>query len=866
VADATALARDAAAVAFAGAWQSWTADEGTVVVLGEIDWAATAAAPLLTDVDALTGEDETDIALDDLDHTASVAAEPARRRHARALADLAAAGDRDTGLREALEREQLELREERDPLPSAPPWVRSTPLGGVPLWRTVDFTSGLGGAQRAGLEAALLASGLLTATLTVDGTLTAADGELLVGPSGPPAGTALTRVLAVDSASPVPAEQVRAVLDRVALGDAGHPTWVDTDGSWGNGPLRGRHTVAAARHIGAEARAASRAARLAEIDGELAVLHRVAAAREKARAAVVAQQEALEAHLRSAPRSGALATARALAANESVRAGRLATAARDKRDQAQRLRREWVRARDEHRAACREFDLPATSDELDKVIRALHDAVAGSDRAVRQLRNFIDRVAAHQRALETVVPARDEREQAEQAADSDWATWHEEASAFAALKDNVGADAAKVRGELHGAEKQLQECRVELRAARRLESGLGEKVGAAGVEVRTHREKATAAQQELVRAVGMLARRVTLPGVATAATNGGSLGVDVPRVDPASAEAAVRAVSSALDRRGQAVDATGLMRAQQTLERELNAYDVIASVAEDVHLVEIADATGRRPVADAAAELDRRREQGRAALSDREHRVFTEFVLGGVAEELRRRLGQARTLVDAMNASLATIRTSHGIGVKLRWILAEEPGSPVARIRTLVTTAGDVRPIEQTAELSTLLKDRVNAAFETDKTAGYATHLKAALDYRAWHEVEVIITGPEKNQERRIARRAKLSEGETRFVSYVTLFAAVDAYLSGLPDATRALRLILLDDAFAKVDDPTMAELMGLLVRLDVDFAMTGHALWGCYPQVPALDCYEVRRREGTAAVTTHVHWDGHTRHLRAAR
>ena len=138
------------------------------------------------------------------------------------------------------------------------------------------------------------------------------------------------------------------------------------------------------------------------------------------------------------------------------------------------------------------------------------------------------------------------------------------------------------------------------------------------------------------------------------------------------------------------------------------------------------------------------------------------------------------------------------------------------------------------------------------------------LDYRAWHAVEVIILGPTPARSDRLAARAKLSQGETRFVSYVTLFAAVDAYLSGLPDTARALRLMLLDDAFAKVDDRTIGELMGLLVRLDVDFAMTGHALWGCYPQVPALDVYEVRRREGTAAVTTHVHWDGRTRHLRA--
>ncbi len=109
--------------------------------------------------------------------------------------------------------------------------------------------------------------------------------------------------------------------------------------------------------------------------------------------------------------------------------------------------------------------------------------------------------------------------------------------------------------------------------------------------------------------------------------------------------------------------------------------------------------------------------------------------------------------------------------------------------------------------------------------------------------------------------RIRLSQGETRFVSYVALFAAADAYLSGLPDTSRALRLILLYDACAKVDAPAIGELMGLLVRLDIDFVMTASTLWGTYPQVPSLDVYEVCRETGSAAVTLHTHWDGHTRH-----
>jgi hypothetical protein len=294
------------------------------------------------------------------------------------------------------------------------------------------------------------------------------------------------------------------------------------------------------------------------------------------------------------------------------------------------------------------------------------------------------------------------------------------------------------------------------------------------------------------------------------------------------------------------------------------AYDVVTAVSDDgVLLVELLDAVGTHTVADAHATLTRQVADGRIALTDQERSVFRKFILGGVADELAARLKQAKKLVDDMNTSLGAIRTSHGIGVRVTWSLSVEDDSPLLRLRELVALAGAVRTEAQDAELIALISGQVEEHARLDASAGYAEHLKAALDYRSWHTVEVIIRGPGP-QERRISKRSKLSQGETRFVSYVTLFAAVDAYLSGLPDVTRALRLIVLDDAFAKVDDRTIGELMGLLVHLDIDFAMTGHGLWGTFPQVPALDVYNVQRQEGTAAITTHVFWDGHTRHLRS--
>jgi SbcC/RAD50-like, Walker B motif len=310
---------------------------------------------------------------------------------------------------------------------------------------------------------------------------------------------------------------------------------------------------------------------------------------------------------------------------------------------------------------------------------------------------------------------------------------------------------------------------------------------------------------------------------------------------------------------------TTVLNAFREFDREVSGQlDVRHTIDEDnVLTVDVAGVGDEHTLAGAARTLAARVEIGRAALSERERQVFTRFVLGGVAEELRRRVNQADQLITAMNTSLREIRTSNGIGVRLGWRLREDYVG-LGRILELVATSDAVRSESQNAELTELLRQRVEQFYTTDPSSGYAAHLAAALDYRQWHEVTVSILGPEEGQVRRLSRRAKLSQGETRFVSYVTLFAAADGYLTSLGDDGRALRLILLDDAFAKVDDGTVAELMGLLVSLDLDFVMTGHALWGCFPQVPRLGIYEVRRSDGSSAVTTHVHWDGRNRHLRS--
>ncbi|MGN6251066.1 MAG: TIGR02680 family protein [Marmoricola sp.] len=854
------------------AWTAWLDDPDTLDAFGSgIAWETfDVLRDFLADPAQLTrAETSPEITehLDALDRVPHVAASDARSRHTVHLARLDDADERDRQTRTELEAERGRLESAIDPAPAAPPWLQPTPEGEVPLWRAVNFADVVPAADRAGLEGALLASGLLLATVTADANLRALDGQILIRPHGGPAATPVTGTLVPDDASGLPAATVAAVLDRIGYGAEAGTVWVDADGSWGAGALTGRHQPDAAEHIGAAARAAARARRLAEIAEQVVALDTAAEVRQAAREAAETALERINDRVQQAPVSRDVSSARTSAIEAADRAEVAQQAAKRAARAAEELRAKWAAASARHVDICGQFNLPTRSDELAEVLKALAEAGRTCAAAIRMTHELDRRLRLHTAAVEHLDRDRQARRQAEAAADEAWTLWHGEATELESIRETLGADAADALANLDAAEAALKGRSSEFRSARESMESLQHDCGVAETEAATATAHAEATRTELATAAGRLVRRYALPGLVAAATGAAEEPLEIPEVSVAAVQAAANRVRAEVGTTIATVSDTVASKAEQTLDHNLTGtFDVTVEVEDGVRLVEVSDAAGTRTVAEAVDELERLCQQGRDALSDRERRVFTEFVLGGVAEELRRRIGQAEHLIDDMTRRLGAIRTSHGIGVKLRWRLAESAGGGIARIKELVATDARVRSPEKTAELTALLKARVDESFALDASAGFAAHLCKALDYREWHHVEVIIMGPAPGLERRIARRAKLSQGEIRFVSYVTLFAAVDAYLSGLPDAKRALRLILLDDAFAKVDDRTIGELMGLLVRLDLDFAMTGHALWGTYPQVPKLDCYEIRRVEGSAAVTTHVHWDGHNKHLRAAR
>ena len=125
--------------------------------------------------------------------------------HATSLSGRRAALDQERkGLQERLgevEAEQAALASGESGEPERPAWaVSSSDDAGAPLWRAVDFAKGVSDAERAGLESALQAAGLLDAWLAADGRLRAADGEVLLAPGPQVEGRRLGELLVRDRA------------------------------------------------------------------------------------------------------------------------------------------------------------------------------------------------------------------------------------------------------------------------------------------------------------------------------------------------------------------------------------------------------------------------------------------------------------------------------------------------------------------------------------------------------------------------------------------------------------------------------------------------------------------------------------------
>lgn len=850
-------------------------------------------------------------------HEAHAVVEPllAQVRHTRDAA-LSEEHDLAAELAELAERRADETAPVTAPRPA---WA-TAPRGadaGVPLYRAVDFADHLSPEERAGLEAALEASGLLVGLITPEGTVVDHDTrDLLLSPTAALSGRTLADAL-------VPVEDESVKVDRAAvtallssirlLGDeespapsgdgsswfqpadasSGAENYVSLDGRWRLGVAWGRHHKATAEYIGEEARAQALERHRAKAERRIEMAEALLAEAQERRAEIDNRYESLVRINRSVPSGADLAAAWAvldeartwLAA--TVRAHAAARAAADAARSAAL----------EQRASLAELalkhQLPAHYEELARIRGALGALRVQISAAHRDLEILAGRLEDYRRHVADWKRAREARivaEDAASAAINDMITVRRETEltdrASAADPAQIENAIEQVRSRAHTADEALPAVERDAQRIRDERVAVETRHSAATVEraEQAHRALAAGARlramlatptgevdQGLLAAAGL--RELAEPEGALAAYDAAES--DPERSDDLTKrirvlDTLISAIESGLDQSDTDVDDSGILRGHEELHRGLAAIPAVAARTEltepaGVKRVTVHDDHGTHDIVDYAERLRTRITEAEETVAAREEEAYERHLLGELAGHLSRQISEARELIDAMNSVLGEVTTSQGLGVRLEWTLAPDADEDIHAVVPLLERPAEERTRVETTRLRDALRRCIEAIRRLDPTATGSAQLRAALDYRSWFAFTVYVTdAAHPERERRLTHRTALSQGEQRVIAYLVLFAAAAAQFSALAvHAPQTPRLILLDDAFAKVDEPTHGRLLGMLVELDLDFMLTSERVWGCFPNVPKLNIYECLRDPAEPGIATlHFTWDGKRRRL----
>ncbi|MFI6013962.1 TIGR02680 family protein [Streptomyces sp. NPDC051243] len=825
-------------------------------------------------------------------HAPDAVADTARSAVEPWLADLGEQRDaRAVAIRE-LATEQDRLRRERndweartDPEPAPPPHRSAprTPGTGAPLYRLVDFAEGLEPVARAGLEAALEASGLLDAWVCADGTvLDPATRDTLLTPGTPPAGPTLAEVLRPVMApdSGVTTEQVQRVLHAVALvtdgttGTAAESA-IGIDGSWKLGVARGRHAKQTAEYVGAEVRAETRRRALADLDRQLADVQQELTEQERGLRILTEHRSQVADTLSHPPAARPLtdAWARTTEAQRAaqVLAGKASAAARE----AEQTRARAVAARREAESSASANDLPVDPAALDSVRLCLDRLGTGTERLRRRLRAVASSADAHRQSREGYERALTSTREAESDYAEPLARLDAAHRTVRGLEEALDAPEQEILAREDGAKRRLEAVGRQLPGAERdLREVHDERVRAEEDE-RVRREALAAQEGEAVATGRRLRTALAMPGVTRGA------GLDMTAQDEEgeahfsedhasdrtkALRRLVEAVRSRLDAERRDLSDTALLNRHTDLRDQLSGgYDATLEEHDGIKVCRLVDDHGPHDIAGVGERIAAQAAEARERLTEREREVFQRFLTGELGDHLSGQVLAAGALVAALNGTLSTVRTSHGLGVTLDWKLADGVEADVQAAVDLLRSPSGLRTRDQSEQLRDVLQRRIEDARRADPGAGYAAHLRTALDYRDWFTFTPwVVNDAAPGSRRKLSGRTGLSQGEQRVLSYLVLFAAAAAHFTSLAEtAPHAPRLILLDDAFAKVDEPTHARLGRILVDLDLDFVLTSERLIGNWPDVPSLHIYECLRDPHVRGVATlHYTWNGRQRRL----
>lgn len=797
------------------------------------------------------------------------------------LAATAALASRAADLRRAIDELDSVLRQlaaeisqldHGDAPPPAPLTRRAERRGrpGAPLWQVCDFRADLSPAERAGLEAALQASGLLDAWLSPDGRLLGADEDTfliaLAGNETPRASRHLGHFFApaIDPESPAARELSAELVERVLAGIGAAPDegahWVATDGSWRLGPLAGRWSKSEPEYVGEATRAAARRRQLAQLRAREAEAR---ADRERCVAELAAldvSHAELDAEFTAAPADEPVRHAGyALETAVNVHSARILEAEKASRNaDARRTEHEQVSAKLRIDAA--DLGLEAWLGRLEplgEVTQAYATALASLWPTLRHAEALAAQLAQlrEQHALTG-------REHAARATQRETAAGAAEAARrrFETLRETHGKTVAEVLARHTAARATVERLKSDLktneteRIARTADRSAAEAQFAAANEKRD-------AQETLRRdAIGRLRALAEQRLLAEAAP---AVKADIDD-EPWSAKHAVelaRALDAALS--DAPLDAAAWHQRQDQVHghiQELRDRLVPHGHQPETHqldelvlvrcLFQAREHTMTELHSAFAAEIDARER----LLREKEREIIENHLLAEAAVELQKLIRRADDWRTDANTELHSRPTSSGVRFRFQW----EPDHDIRfhEIRPILLLKGELWTPAHRGAVATFLQSRIAAEQTADESGSWRDHLARALDYRRWHRF--VIERQQDGQWRRLNKTTygTGSGGEKALALTLPRFAAAAAHYRGA--SKLAPRLVMLDEAFAGIDPTMRAECLGVIAQFDLDVVMTSELEWGCYSTVPALAIYHLTTLPGVDAVaSTHWLWNG---------
>jgi uncharacterized protein (TIGR02680 family) len=822
--------------------------------------AATAFAALDAWPETVSGPNPLELAV-------AAAGRDAARRIERAQVQGRAIADETRATIDALERGIQKLESGAHPTPPAP-YTRGADAredrAGAPLWQLLDFREDVTPDDRAGIEAALEAAGILDGWVTASGELLDPDTEdlLLVATDEARSGLRLAHALvpAIDDGASVAEADVQRLLTAIGLGEKDEPVWVSGRGQFRNGVLRGAWHKPAPEFIGHTAREAARQARLAELRERAATAGTELRAIEQRLAELTRCRAELERELAELPSDATVRDA-----DSALRAVEAELSAL-----AQRLDGARAREREAH-AAEQEASGTLAADAADLGLPPGGEELAEIEASLGRLRETL---AALRPALSRRMGAEDARTRA---ATDLRAVESEHAEAMARLteaehrlgaaverRDTLQATAGAAIAEL---ERRLAEVAGAFTAnetaqratEKRLEQAQRADGAAEALSGQFRQQLGSATEQRLAAVDGL--RRFTTTGLIAVALP------DIEVLDHGAEWNVTQALRLAREiEQALSTDAdedARWQRLQRQVTDELSALadalrrhgnNASASFSEEGIVVEVTFRAHTMSLPALTAALAEEVEERQRLLDAHEREILENHLVGEVASTLQELITAAEKRVADTNRELAERPTSTGMQLPLRW--TPDPGGPDglvdARARLLRQTA-DAWSETDRAAVGGFLQNQIKAIRAQDPTGRWLEHLTEALDYRRWHRFTI---------ERRQggawhSASGPTSGGERVLVASLPLFAAASSFYSSAANP-HAPRLVMLDEAFAGVDDRARAKCLGLLAAFDLDVLMTSEREWGCYAEVPGLAIAHLSRIDGVGAVlVTRWEWDG---------